>query len=113
MVTLGDAKSCFYFFCKFCDYTTSKKSSYVKHNLTHNHKKATLGDAGDANLLLKKVFACEKCNKKYMSRNGIWKHKKICNVNDNTAFTLLRRRITNFLFFYKKFVSFFFLVGVI
>jgi hypothetical protein len=29
------------------------------------------------------------------------------------AFTLLRRRITNFLFFYKKFVSFFFLFGVI
>jgi hypothetical protein len=29
------------------------------------------------------------------------------------AFTLLRRRITNFLFFYKKFVSFFFSVGVI
>ena len=25
-------------------------------------------------------FICEICNKQYMSRNGLWKHKKTCNI---------------------------------
>ena len=48
-----------------------------------------MGDKGDANsaflLPSNKIFACEKCNKKYLSRNGLWKHKKNCNnTNNNT-----------------------------
>jgi hypothetical protein len=33
-------------------------------------------------------FRCEICNKKYFSRNGLWKHKKLCNITQtNTDLT--------------------------
>ena len=25
-----------------------------------------------------KIFSCEHCDKSYKSRNGLWKHKKVC-----------------------------------
>ena len=85
METLGDkkpAKTCSKFHCKFCDYFTSKKSSFNEHLATDKHKKRTLGDAGDKKpaflLLSEKQFPCEHCGKNYSSRNGLWKHKKVC-----------------------------------
>jgi len=30
-----------------------------------------------------KILACDKCNKKYKSRNGLWKHKKNCTNESN------------------------------
>jgi hypothetical protein len=75
------------FYCNFCDYGTSKKSSFAEHLLTDKHKKQAFGDG-----LLTKVpaflpflpflnFNCEKCSKQYQSRNGLWKHKKKCSEN--------------------------------
>ena len=69
------------FYCKNCDYGTSKKSSYEYHISSDKHKRRQNGDAGDTNsaqILLSKKFTCENCNKIYLSRNGLWKHKKIC-----------------------------------
>jgi len=86
METLGDkkpAKTCSKFCCNFCDYYTCKKSSFTEHLTTDKHKKRALGDAGDKKpaflLLSKKQFSCENCGKNYSSRNGLWKHKKVCN----------------------------------
>ena len=28
------------------------------------------------------IYICELCDKKYSSRNGLWKHKQTCNVNE-------------------------------
>ena len=75
------------FYCNFCDYGTSKKSSFEEHLLTDKHKKQAFGDG-----LLTKFpaflpflpflnFNCEKCSKQYQSRNGLWKHKKRCSEN--------------------------------
>lgn len=30
-----------------------------------------------------KITQCENCNKTYKSRNGLWKHKKVCNVDQS------------------------------
>jgi hypothetical protein len=38
--------------------------------LTENPKKDIISD-----------FICQNCNKEYKSRVGLWKHKKICNIN--------------------------------
>ena len=67
--------------CNICDYNTSRKSSYDKHLLTSKHKKQQLGDAkvakkGDTE---ESNFVCKKCDKQYTSRNGLWKHGKVCN----------------------------------
>jgi hypothetical protein len=93
-VTKSCEKVALTFVCNICDYTTSKKSSYDKHLLTDKHAVSVTGDKGDTigdTKVAKSCFLiCEKCNKSYNSRNGLWKHKKICkkgdydNFNDNT-----------------------------
>ncbi len=90
-VTKSCEKVALTFVCNICDYTTSKKSSYDKHLLTDKHAVSVTGDKGDTigdTKVAKSCFLiCEKCNKSYNSRNGLWKHKKICkkgDCNDNT-----------------------------
>ena len=90
-VTKSCEKVALKFVCNTCDYTTSKKSSYDKHLLTDKHTVSLTGDKGDATgdiKVAKSCFLiCEKCNKSYNSRNGLWKHKKNCkndDCNDNT-----------------------------
>ena len=84
METLGDKimpKLCSNYYCKNCDYITSKKSSFTNHLASAKHKKQSLGDAGDANyafFMPEKKYNCDTCNRQYTSRNGLWKHKKSC-----------------------------------
>jgi hypothetical protein len=69
------------FECKCCDYFTSNKKDFSKHNNTIKHKKRTLVTECDVfvtDLSLNPQFTCEKCFKKYNSRNGLWSHKKKC-----------------------------------
>jgi len=85
METLGDKnlpKICHKFYCEFCDYGTSKKSSYDDHTVSRKHIKRLIGDKSDKKsaflLPSDKNIVCENCNKSYMSRNGLWKHKQKC-----------------------------------
>jgi hypothetical protein len=75
--------------CKLCDYETSRKSNMDNHFQSAKHQNNVLGDTGDKNKqILSKIkqncsnLICENCNKQYMSRNGLWKHKtKGCHYN--------------------------------
>jgi hypothetical protein len=75
-----DAKSCGYkFYCNICDYNTCRKSSYDKHLLTAKHEKSQQNDAKTGKKCMATVsYNCKKCEKHYISRNGLWKHNKIC-----------------------------------
>jgi hypothetical protein len=81
-VTKSCEKVALKFICKTCDYETSKKSSYDKHLSTVKHSVSLAGDTCDATCDIKVAkscfLICEKCNKSYNSRNGLWKHKKKC-----------------------------------
>ena len=69
-------KSCHKFYCDFCDYGTSKKSSYNDHILTLKHKKSTIFNEN-----LPKICSdviCENCGKKYKDKSGLWRHNKKC-----------------------------------
>ena len=66
--------------CEICDYNTSKKSSYVKHLSTDKH---TTKQLGDEKVVKSCQYNCINCNKNYNSRNGLWKHKKLCLYLDN------------------------------
>jgi len=84
MNTLGDkkvAKTSQNFYCQKCDYITCKINNYKKHVLTDKHNVSKAGDTGDkiGDAQSSQIFPCDNCNKKYMSRNGLWKHKKKCN----------------------------------
>ena len=85
METLGNEnmlKICSNFFCKKCDYRTSKKSSYDIHILSLKHQKSiketemeTLGNENMPKLCSSK-FSCEKWLKEFKNRSGLWKHKQ-------------------------------------
>ena len=73
METLGNANllnSAAKFYCKYCDYGTSRKSSYDDHMLSAKHQKSRIGDIleTNGNINLPKIcfskFTCENCNKK-------------------------------------------------
>ena len=66
------------YYCESCYYSTCKTSSYTKHLLTAKHNKLT-----NVNEKLPKSCSeikCEKCNKRYKSRVGLWNHKKKCSL---------------------------------
>jgi uncharacterized C2H2 Zn-finger protein len=61
--------------CESCDYVTSSKSDYNKHLNTAKHKRVTRGDKNDP-----KTHKCI-CGKDFKHRQGLWKHKKNCNLD--------------------------------
>jgi hypothetical protein len=88
METLGDKimpKLCSRFSCAYCDYNTSKKSSYENHLMSMKHKEVTNGlQMGQNQLPImlnhSETFVCS-CGKQYQHRQGLWRHKKKCTVN--------------------------------
>ena len=83
MEVLGDkktSKNIAKFCCEICDFTCSKHGDWNRHRTTAKHKKLTLGDNLGDNLNIgnEKKYNCSICNKGYDSRNGLWKHNKIC-----------------------------------
>jgi hypothetical protein len=103
METLGDTKVgksiVQQFVCELCDYKCTKKYNWDKHLLTSKHQKVAKGDAKLAICGKKQLnnncvtnettynnYQCEYCEKEYSSRNGLWKHKKVCKNNtENTT----------------------------
>jgi len=67
------------YMCSHCDYTTCKKSSYDKHLSTQKHIIKSLCNTCNQEVAKScSQHICEKCNKKYISRVGLWHHKKKC-----------------------------------
>jgi hypothetical protein len=82
--TIGlDAKFC----CKKCKYYTFDKWKFDRHLLTQKHKNNNTNELQKNNKLVCKNKNNEKniklcfcfCGKNYMYRQGLWKHKQICN----------------------------------
>ena len=71
------------YLCENCDFVSCNKKDYEKHLLTLKHKKRTNGGQTDDILTPNHIFNCE-CGKEYKHRQGLWKHKKICNSIENT-----------------------------
>ncbi len=92
MITLGDKilpkkcqNSAQKFYCNFCDYGTSKKSSYDTHINSHKHKMITYDYAmrqNSAKILPNLdiiLYACS-CGKQYQHRQNLWRHKRNCKI---------------------------------
>jgi len=65
------------YYCFFCDFTTSKKTNYDKHSQTQKHIRNTLATNGN-NKTAENNLQCNICNKIYLDRTGLWRHKKKC-----------------------------------
>jgi hypothetical protein len=66
-----------FFSCEICEFKCSKQSNYTTHLSTRKHLANAKGDNGDKKHAL---FICSICEKKYASRNGLWKHSKNCQI---------------------------------
>ena len=71
------------FSCKNCDYNTSNKKDFNKHLTTRKHLKMTLGLKQDDDLSPKNPYVCD-CGSKYKYRQGLWRHKKICDFQKSS-----------------------------
>ena len=67
--------------CSFCYFDTCKKTDYNRHLLTIKHKNnALLKNDNEKN---EKNYTCDRCQKDYNDRAGLWRHQKRCFENTN------------------------------
>ena len=89
------------FTCKKCCFISHNKKDYSRHLLTSKHAKIHEMETNGNNLetignektpiLPQKTpqHICKKCDKGFISRNGLWKHKKKCEIKlENITMTL-------------------------
>lgn len=97
-----------YFYCQVCDYSTSRKDTFQRHLLTGKHGSSnnrtpsenvyscdackymtTRKDVYQLHLQTPKhistvakpgQYQCSKCQKRYETRSGLWKHSNTCTV---------------------------------
>ena len=89
MVTKPD-KIPYKYICEYCNIKTSNKKDFSKHQTTAKHIKNSKGDKigdktgdnGDNGDKIIAIIQCINCNKIYGSRNGLWKHQKICKFEE-------------------------------
>jgi hypothetical protein len=76
LLTEKQAKKALKYICKKCTFECSKKSNYDAHLATRKHSFNTSLTEKQA---LLEVYECQKCQKIYNSRVGLWYHAHKCN----------------------------------
>ena len=74
MITIGELNKFSNFKCEYCQYVCCKNSEYIKHLLTRKH----IDNASGNKQISEGNYYCDKCNKLYKSRKGLWGHNKVC-----------------------------------
>jgi len=73
------------YYCKECDYTTSKKSNITNHYNSLKHKSMIVKlNVIDFKPNQASKFTCQKCCKEYKDYSGLWRHKKKCEIIEKT-----------------------------
>ena len=75
MSTKNTSKNINYFECIKCNFKCCKKGDFNRHILTPKHKISTESTEIHINT---SNHICEKCNKNYKDRSGLWRHKQKC-----------------------------------
>jgi len=79
------AKTCNNFYCNFCQYSTQRKSSYTEHLLTAKHQKSMVSNPKPAKPAKTcNQYVCQICQKTYKDNSGLWRHKKKCELLQET-----------------------------
>ena len=99
MEVLGDiktSKDIKKFICKECDFSCCKKGDWNRHILRPKHITLTMPNNRETTNTSHKTNICNICGKDYKSRNGLWNHKKKCNIEENTTKTeIINNQPTN------------------
>jgi hypothetical protein len=72
------------FECIICNFVCCKKGDYNRHISRPKHQKNIIMTENVTKKTSKNIYLCDVCNKEFMSRNGLWCHKKNCNVIHST-----------------------------
>jgi len=71
------------FSCELCDYHTSKKTDFTKHEKTKKHCNiVTLGVTEKSPMPEKVTYVCKCCDKECNNRVSLWRHEKKCVERD-------------------------------
>jgi hypothetical protein len=89
METIGTKKNEPKFVCEKCDYSCFYPADWSRHISTRKHKTNNVWKQieinGENDKNVNGDYICDKCNKQYGSRTGLWKHTKKCVSNNNTT----------------------------
>ena len=85
-MTEKNAENADKFVCQKCDFLCHKKSEWIRHISTRKHQGSQISVTLSDNFVTKNAknstslgkYTCQKCNKIYKSRNGLWVHKSKC-----------------------------------
>ena len=83
MATEKMTENDFFYSCELCDFKTCKKTNFKLHLQTQKHIRNSSATFSN-NLATEKMIKCEKCEKIYNDRTGLWRHKKKCNSEQKT-----------------------------
>jgi hypothetical protein len=79
------------YYCQKCHYECCIKYNWDRHLVTAKHTKETLGNnsSSEKGKNEEHIYydnVCEKCNKQFATRSGLWKHtNKHCNPQNNDS----------------------------
>lgn len=71
------------FICEYCDFRCCKKGDWNRHISRPKHINLTKTMFSVTEKTSKNIYTCENCEKEYSSRNGLWNHKKKCQINND------------------------------
>jgi hypothetical protein len=84
------------YYCEYCDYKCFQKCDWDRHILRPKHLVNQHENSKETKKQEKTFsFQCEKCNKYYKNRSGLWKHKKSCSNKSDTYKTVTDNGVTN------------------
>ena len=76
------------FICEICNFSSCRIGDWKRHINTNKHLKR---EEIVFSPCKEKNYTCNICEKKYDSRNGLWKHKKKCLTPDKQLIVLLMK----------------------
>lgn len=70
------------FYCKKCNYTTTRKSNWEKHILTEKHRISKDNTIAKSNVvyssIVESIYACSICGKEYRHKSSLSRHYRSC-----------------------------------
>ena len=83
MATTNGLKKPQFFYCDICDFISCIKKDYDRHVKTQKHIRNTFATCPQQ-IATKTPLRCENCDKQYKDRTGLWRHKKTCQITQET-----------------------------
>ncbi len=78
--------------CEKCCFKTNNKKDYNKHCLTRKHLKLPLNETNETIGHPKKSVICDICSKTFNSRTTLWRHKKICKIEEPISLEVVDKK---------------------